>query len=143
MADIRPVTPNFAVAPQIRGDDFAQIAAAGYRMVINNRPDGEALDQLSDANARAAAEAAGLAYAFIPISGQPRPEQVEQTSAALAQAAGPTLAYCRSGTRSIMTWALAQAASGQATPDQIVGLAARAGYDLVGLKGALERLARA
>jgi uncharacterized protein (TIGR01244 family) len=65
-----------------------------------------------------------------------------ETAAALDEANGPVLAYCRTGTRSITAWALAQALAGSShTPDEIIALAQKAGYDLSGARGALEALA--
>jgi uncharacterized protein (TIGR01244 family) len=138
LADIRHVTPRFAVAPQLDAADFAALAAEGFKSVINNRPDGEAPGQLADTEARAAAEAAGLRYTAIPVTGGPGPAQVEATVAALNDLPGPVLAYCRSGTRSITAWALAQAKTKMRGADEIIGLARAAGYDLSALKPALE-----
>ncbi|MGE3304062.1 MAG: TIGR01244 family sulfur transferase [Hyphomonadaceae bacterium] len=135
MADIRPVTLDFAVAPQLQAADFTEVAAAGFKTVINNRPERESPGQLSDADARAAAAAAGLDYVAIPFAGMPSPAQVEATRKALAEVKAPVLAYCRSGTRSITVWALSQA--GVRPVEQIVDLARAAGYDLSGLAGAL------
>ncbi|MDE2487093.1 MAG: TIGR01244 family phosphatase, partial [Alphaproteobacteria bacterium] len=78
----------------------------------------------------AAARAAGLAYFHIPVSGGPTPAQVETMQRVLADAAKPTLAFCRSGTRSIMTWAIGQALSGARSREELVGLGREAGYDL-------------
>lgn len=133
MTAFRTVTADFAVAPQIAADDLARAAAAGFRQVINNRPDGEEPGQPSSAEMAAAAQAAGLAYAHIPVRGMPAREQVEALEAVLTD--GPTLAFCRSGTRSIATWALAEAVSGRRTRDEIVRLCAAAGYDMSGLLG--------
>lgn len=130
MTDIRPVTPNFAVAPQIALEDISEIAAAGFKTLINNRPDGEASGQITDAQAAQAAAAAGMAYVSIPFAGGPRMEHVQATVEALAGHTGPVLAFCRSGTRSITVWALAQAVSGAMTPDAIIEAAAETGYDL-------------
>ena len=91
MADIRQVTEQFAVAPQLELDEFAAVAALGYTHIINNRPDGEGPDQPSSAQAEAAAKAAGLSYVHAPFVGQPTPDAVK----AAAQAKGKTLAYCR------------------------------------------------
>ena len=71
----------------------------------------------------------------IPFAGPPTPAQVDATREALATAKGPVLAYCRSGTRSITAWALAQA--GQKRADEILAAARHAGYDLSSLKPAL------
>ena len=135
MADIRQVTEQFAVAPQVELDDFAEIAALGFTHVINNRPDGEGADQPTSAQAEAAAKAAGLSYAFAPFVGQPTPEAVK----AVMAARGKTLAYCRSGTRSVTAWALAQA-NNAAPADAIVQAAADAGYNLAPMAGMLRQV---
>jgi len=136
MADIRKVTEDFAVAPQISPEDMALAARQGFVLVINNRPDGEAPDQPSSAQMEAAAKAAGLAYVHIPVRGGPTPDQVEAVAEAVADAKGPVLAFCRSGTRSIITWSLGQAGSGAKPRDELVNLGADAGYDLSGVLGA-------
>ena len=78
--------------------------------LINNRPDGEAPGQPTDAAMAAAAQAAGLEYLWIPIVGSPTPAQADAQVQAAAD--GKTLAFCRSGTRSITAWALGQSRSG-------------------------------
>lgn len=140
MPDIRPATKDFAVAPQIALEDIPQIAAAGFKTLINNRPDGETPGQMSDAQAAEAAAAAGMAYVSIPFVGGPRTEHVEATMEALEAHPGPVLAFCRSGNRSITVWALAQAAAGAMTPDAIVEAAAEAGYDLSPYRRTFEQL---
>jgi len=135
MPDIRSVTPDFAVAPQIALDDMAELAAAGFRRVISNRPDAEVPPSLSSAAMAAAAAAAGLDYVHVPIVGMPSPSQVETMFAAVQGAPGPVLAYCRSGTRSITAWALGQALHGEAASDDLIALGRDAGYDLSGAVG--------
>jgi uncharacterized protein (TIGR01244 family) len=128
MTDIRTVTAEFAVSPQISPDDVAAAAKAGYALIINNRPDGEAPGQPSGAEIEAAARSAGLAYAHIPILGRPSVEQVEAVIQAIQAVDGKTLAFCRSGTRSIIAWALGQS-SGRSR-EELTRLGAAAGYDL-------------
>lgn len=130
MTDFRTVTEDFAVSPQILPSDVGAAAALGFTLIINNRPDGEAPDQPSGARIEAAANAACLAYAYIPVVGRPTAAQVEQVREAVASTPGKVLAYCRSGTRSIVTWALGQAAGGRMSAGEIVRLGAAAGYDL-------------
>lgn len=139
---LRPLDPTIAVAPQITPDDVSAIAAAGYVAIVNNRPDGEEPGQPEGEAIRAAAEAAGLAYTAIPIThaGFSRP-QVDAMTAALAAADGPVLAYCRSGTRSCNLWALARAAAGD-DADAVTEKAAHAGYDLRGLRPAMDAVAQ-
>ena len=141
MSGIRQVTPGFSVAGQLSREDIARAAAAGFRTLVNNRPDREARDQLSDAEARAAASKAGLAYHFFPFAGPPPPGVVAETADLLEQAQAPVLAYCRTGTRSITAWAMAQALTGAQRPEAIIDLANGAGYDLSGAREALDRLA--
>ena len=135
MSDFRRVTDDFTTAPQISVADVAEAARQGFKTVINNRPDGEDPAQPSAAQIEAAAKAAGLAYFHIPVRGGPTPDQVEQTKAILAEAETPVLAFCRSGTRSIVTWSLSQAEIGERTPAELVGLGRNAGYDLSGVLG--------
>ncbi|HEX7947988.1 MAG TPA: TIGR01244 family sulfur transferase [Phenylobacterium sp.] len=135
MSDFRRVTDDFTTAPQISVADVAEAARQGFKTVINNRPDGEDPAQPSAAQIEAAAKAAGLAYFHIPVRGGPTPDQVEQTKAILAEAETPVLAFCRSGTRSIVTWSLSQAEIGERTPAELVGLGRAAGYDLSGVLG--------
>jgi uncharacterized protein (TIGR01244 family) len=143
MTEFRSVTPDFAVAPQLAVADFAAAAAAGFKAIINNRPDGEAPGQLSSVDAQKAAEAAGLAYHHIPVQGGPSPAVVAEMAAALeASRSGPVLAYCRSGTRSVTAWAMAQAVAGAHSPDELVALAGDAGYDLGGARGVLQHLSQ-
>ena len=129
MADIRTVTSDFAVAPQLAPEDMAEAASRGFKFIINNRPDGEAANQPSAANMEQAALAAGLGYVYIPVSGGPGPDQVQAVREALRRADGPVLAFCRSGTRSIITWSLGRAQGGTSRQD-LIDLAAEAGYDL-------------
>jgi uncharacterized protein (TIGR01244 family) len=138
--DIRALTPTYAVSPQIDPADLPAIAAAGYTMVIDNRPDGEIPPHLqTDAMARAA-QAAGLAFVANPvISGMLTEENVAAQARAVAAAAGPVLAYCASGNRSSVVWALAHA--GRLPVDDLIGLPARHGYQLEWLRGQLQALA--
>jgi len=136
MTEFRHVTDGLSVAPQIELDDVARAAAAGFKLLINNRPDGEAPGQPTSAEMEAAAKAAGMDYLHIPVVGGPTPEAVHAEMAAIAQAGGPVLAYCRSGTRSIVTWSIGQAMSGAMPRGELVELGRAAGYDLSGVLGA-------
>lgn len=99
---ITPLTSDFAVAPQLSPGDFAEIARLGYRSIINNRPDGEGgPEQPDNATLGAAAQAAGLSYAYVPVTSSATDSQaVEQTRTLLDEMPHPILAFCRSGARS-------------------------------------------
>jgi uncharacterized protein (TIGR01244 family) len=135
MTDFRKVTDDFSVAPQITLEDVARAKAEGFVLLINNRPDGEAPDQPTSNQFEAAAKAAGLGYAHIPVRGGPTQEQVEGQHRLLAETQGPALAWCRSGNRSISTWAIGEALAGLRSRQELIQLAAGAGYDLSGLLG--------
>ena len=102
-------TESFATAPQITSHDLAEIAAMGFKTVVNNRPDGEGgPEQPANAEIEAAAKAAGLNYAYLPvISGQITEQQARDFAHLLATAPGPLLAFCRSGARSQNLYQLA------------------------------------
>lgn len=136
MAEFRTVNDKIAVAGQITADDLTEAARNGYLLVINNRPDGEAPDQPASRDLEAAATDLGLAYAHVPVRGAPSPEQVETVRKLVESTPGPVLAFCRSGTRSINTWALGQAQAGNLSRDELVRLGREAGYDLSGVLGA-------
>lgn len=103
------LTTNFSVAPQIRPEDLGPLKQAGYRVIVNNRPDGEEPDQPRSAELRRAAELAGLRYSHIPIApGQMTDEDVQALRRVIAQASGRVLAFCRTGSRSTKLWELAR-----------------------------------
>ena len=111
---IQSLTADFAVAGQISPEDLPAIAAAGFKSVICNRPDGEAgPSQPAYSAIEQAAVAAGLQVRYLPaISGQVTPEHGAQLASLLDELPGPVLAYCRSGARSANMWQLAQASRG-------------------------------
>jgi uncharacterized protein (TIGR01244 family) len=137
--DLKKVTDDFSVAPQIEADDFKELARLGFRSVVNNRPDGEAPGQMSASEARAAAQAAGLAYVYAPFVGPPSEEAIKALDE-LKSGSGPALAYCRSGTRSITAWAIHAARSKKLDPDAILQAVRNAGYNLDGMKEFLRNL---
>lgn len=138
--NLRRVDDSISVAPQIAAEDMALLAGQGFTYVINNRPDEEEMGQPAGDSIRAAAEAAGLGYAAIPVTHAGfSSAQVEAMAAALADSSGPVLAYCRSGTRSCNLWALAEASRG-GDPAEITAKAAQAGYDISGIRPLLDQL---
>jgi uncharacterized protein (TIGR01244 family) len=132
MSDFRRVTESLSVSPQVTEADMARAAAEGFVLVINNRPDGEDPSQPPGAAIEAAARAAGLDYLHVPVRGGPTPEQVEAVRAAVEAADGPVLAFCRSGTRSIVTWSVGQALAGE-DRETLINQGREAGYDLSGV----------
>lgn len=128
--DIRPLGRGHAVSPQIEPDDVPAIAEAGFETVICNRPDAEVPVELRAEALRAAVEAAGLRFVELPATHATMDDALVAAQRAAA-AEGPTLAYCASGTRCSILWALGEA--GHRPVQDILADAARAGYDLSGL----------
>jgi uncharacterized protein (TIGR01244 family) len=141
MSDFRRLNENIMVSPQLALEDVALAAELGVATIINNRPDGEDPSAPQGEAIAAAAAAAGLNYVAIPISHSGFSEpQVDAMIAAMEQAEGPILAYCRSGTRSTLLWALASAKQG-ADPESIARTAAQAGYDVSPIRAMIDMLA--
>ncbi len=135
--DIRALTPTYAVSPQIDLSDLPAIKAAGYSTIIDNRPDGEIPPHLHSAAMKTAAEALGLTFVANPvIGGAMTPENVAAQRAAIEAATGPVFAYCASGNRSSVVWALAHA--GDMPADDLIGIPARFGYQLEHLRPQLQ-----
>ncbi len=138
--DIRALTESYAVSPQITPADLPAIKAAGYTTVIDNRPDGEIPGELHTAHMKAQAEALGLTFVANPIiGGAMTMANVEAQRAAIEASAGPVFAYCASGNRSSVVWALAQA--GTRPTDELIAIPARFGYQLEGVRHQIDALA--
>lgn len=133
---LRRIDERMLVAGQIRPEDLAAVKGEGVTMVVNNRPDGEEEDQPSAAEMEAAARAAGLEYRHIPVASGFSANQVQAMAAAIEEAEGQVLAFCRSGTRSTFLWAVTQAGRGESA-EELVRKAATAGYDLSPIRGFL------
>jgi sulfide:quinone oxidoreductase len=130
--DLRKITDDFSVSPQIECEDVADIAAAGFRSILCNRPDGEEFGQCAYDAVADAAEAAGLAVREVPIvSGMLSEADLAAFRAALEEMPKPILAYCRSGTRCTMLWSMTS--FGDLGADEIVKATSAAGYDMSGL----------
>jgi len=106
---VRAIAPDVCVAPQLTPGAMAEAAQAGFKSVVNNRPDFEhGPDQPSNAEIEAAARAAGLEYRFLPVeSGYQSPEEIAAMAKLLAELPRPLLMFCRSGARSMRLYSLA------------------------------------
>ncbi len=134
--NIRPLTKDFAASPQIKPGDVKSAVEQGYKTIINNRPDGEAWGQPKNADIEAEANAHGIDYIFLPINLRNlSPAHVEEMARWHERAEKPILAFCNTGTRSTILWALSQA--GKIPADEIIQAAANAGYDVQNLRSHL------
>ncbi|WP_425074997.1 TIGR01244 family sulfur transferase [Sagittula sp. S175] len=138
----RKLTETYSVSPQISPEDVAALRDAGFVMVLCNRPDEENPPALQSDAMRQAVEAEGLRFAVLPLTHQTmNAENILKQQEIVASAGGPVLAYCASGTRCTVIWALGNAQTLGA--DAVIGTALEAGYDISGLRPTLETLAQA
>lgn len=127
--DIRRLSDEFSVSPQIAIADLPAIWDAGFRTVICNRPDGEDMGQPDVADVEAAARALGFEFAHISAdSGKAAMPHAIETRRFLTEAPKPVFAYCRSGTRCTVIWSLMQ--MGEMECNDILAATAAAGYDM-------------
>ncbi|MEL6619480.1 MAG: TIGR01244 family sulfur transferase [Pseudomonadota bacterium] len=138
--DIRQITPTYFVAPQIEPADMPDIAAAGITCIICNRPDEEVPPSLQADAMEIAAQAAGLTFVRLPLTHQTmNPDNIARHRDVIDKAGGATLAYCASGTRSTVAWALGQA--GTMATDDILAAARAGGYTLDNIRPTLDAIA--
>ncbi len=106
---IKTLTDFLSVSGQVQLDELEEVAKAGFKSIICNRPDGEAADQPTFAELAIAAKKAGLESRYIPIvPGQVTDAEAVLFAKAMDDLPGPVLAFCRSGARSAMLWEMAQ-----------------------------------
>lgn len=130
--DIRRIDETISVAPQLSVNDIAEAAKLGFKTLVANRPDGEEAGQPAMADIEAAARDNGMEWVYLPVeSGNILDNDVDRFDAMIRKAEKPVLAFCRSGTRCTVLWALSSARSEPA--QTIVNKARSAGYDIGGL----------
>lgn len=129
----KAIDQTLSVSEQIKPEDVPAIAAAGFKSIICNRPDGEGADQPVFAEIDAAAKAAGLSVSYQPIvSGKVTDEDAAAFGTLMDLLPKPIFAYCRTGTRSTTLWSLSEGARGSSLPDILTKTKA-AGYDMAGV----------
>ena len=132
------ITPHFAVTGALQPDNFAEIAAMGFKSVLSNLPDGESSRHPSSAEERELAARAGLGFRHVPTvkADALSDPVVEGVTQALTELDGPVLAHCASGLRSAVAWA---AAASRAQPvDRVLAVLEKAGFNLAALREELE-----
>jgi sulfide:quinone oxidoreductase len=132
------LTPRFAATAALTESDFAEAKRLGFTAIVSNRPDGEEPGQLTAKQEAVLAWRAGLQFRHIPASKHDvfTEDVVSGMAEALAGLNGPVLAHCKSGVRSIITWA---AASARSQPvDCVLDTLKAAGQDLDFLRDDLE-----
>lgn len=139
--DIRDLTQTYSVSPRVQPAEVPAIAQAGFTTIISNLPDGETLPGSQSADMAKACETAGIRFVYNPVrGGELTFEMMETQKEEGLNADGRTLAYCASGTRSAVLWAVLQA--GQTPVDDILLATEKAGYNLFGLRPQLDAMAK-
>ncbi|WP_417551999.1 TIGR01244 family sulfur transferase [Marinomonas fungiae] len=135
---MKQISDTFYVAEQLTLNQIPELAQAGVKHVICNRPDHEGEGQTDSALLKEAAEKAGMTFHFLPTApGQFEAALVQQFGSLVAELDGKTLAFCRTGTRSLSLWTLANPE--HRTPEELLNLSENAGYNMSGL---IDRVAR-
>ncbi|WP_425038263.1 TIGR01244 family sulfur transferase [Primorskyibacter sp. S187A] len=137
----RHIADAYHVSPQISLDDVARARDAGFRTIICNRPDEEIPADLHADAMQAAVEAEGMTFHRLPFNHMTLDRETVAAQRTLVETSeGPILAYCASGNRCTIVWALGQAETGARSPSELLALARTAGYDLSGMAATLEAL---
>jgi sulfide:quinone oxidoreductase len=137
---IHKLTDQLSVSPQVALDDIAKLSALGFKSVICNRPDKESDDQPAMSAVESAVKAAGLTWQYQPVlSGNITDQDVTDFTQSMSKLPQPVLAFCRTGTRCSILWALSKVNT--MSVDDILNTAAEAGYNLSGQQPRLEALA--
>ena len=131
--ELKPLTDGLSVTPQVRVEDVPKLARLGFRSLMGNRPEGETPDQPAWEELAAEARRHGLEARQIPVvPGKIGDADVSAFRQALEDMPGPIAAFCRTGTRSAMLWALAN--PDHLSPEDRLRTAAEQGYDLSALR---------
>lgn len=127
------ITDKLSVAKQPAIAEFGEMAAAGFKAVINNRPDGEDQAQPGSVAEQHAAATAGMAYSHIPVTGATiTAADVQTFQKAVDAVDGPVLAHCKGGTRSLSLYVIGEVLAGRMRADEVRAFGARHGFDLGG-----------
>ena len=137
--NMHQITTNYFVAAQISTGDVQEIVQAGFKAVICNRPDAEVPPSHQSAALENAARASGLEFYNLPLTHQTMTTEIVSQQMALSRLTGPVLAYCATGTRCTVAWAIGSANEGGEV-DAILSVAQAAGYQLEGLRPTLDAI---
>ncbi len=118
--DITKLDHKLSVAGQVSIDDLTEVAAAGYKSIICNRPDfegGEA--QPTSEELEAMARSLGIAFAYLPVKiGAISAERAAAFQKLMDELPKPILAFCGSGRRATALHQMAQQHNAEATEER-------------------------
>ena len=126
----RQLDDKTLVSGQIHPEDVAALKELGVTLIVNNRPDNEDVGQPEGDDIEAAAQAAGIGYRHVPIARGLGPSDVEAMREAMQSVGeGKLFAFCRSGNRSTLAWAVAKSEDGTSR-EELENCVSQAGFDL-------------
>ena len=126
---LNKIIDDYVVSEQITVDDIQTIKEAGFKTIFCNRPDNEEINQVTVESIKNAAVENDLKFIHQPvIGGQITQVDVDQFGEYFDASEKPIFAYCRTGTRSSMLWALSE--SGKRPVEDILNMTSKAGYNL-------------
>ena len=129
---LNKIIDDYVVSDQIQTEDITTIKNKGFKTIFCNRPDNEETNQITVKSIQDQADKNGLDFIHQPVvGGQITQQDVDLFKSHYAAAEKPIFAYCRSGTRSSMLWALSE--SSERSIDEILNLTTAAGYNLSNL----------
>src|SRR5690606_34780440 len=134
------INDMLSIGGQPDGQDIAALGDAGFRRLIDLRPDGEETTQPGSQAERAAADEVGMSFAFIPVTMATITEaDIRAFQVALGDAGGPVFAHCKSGTRAMALYVLGEVLDGRMAADDVVAFGKRHSFDLSGAVSWLQR----
>lgn len=141
MIELKTVVPGqLTVTAQPMPEDLDPLEKQGYKTLISNRPDNEQEGQPSTEQMRAAAEEHNLTYIHIPVTlDSISRADIDAFYKALQSTESPTIAHCGSGRRSYLLWAAGEVLYHGRAVDELVGQAARIGFDVNELQQIIEK----
>ena len=141
---ILKLAENLYISPQLTEGDAAEAARLGIRSVVCHRPDGEEESQPDYALVQDWLAAAGITEAaHQPLTaGTITVRDAEMFHLLFTASDKPVLAFCRTGTRSALLWAIHAVRSGTSVADALAA-AQNAGVDLSKFAAKLEQAAEA
>jgi uncharacterized protein (TIGR01244 family) len=137
---LQKISDQLSIAEQPALADIRFFAGAGFTKLINNRPENEEETQPQSSEEEAAARAAGLQYAHIPVVSKAIKESdVRAFQSSVRNAVGPVIAHCKSGTRPLVLWSIGEVLEGRIRRDELRAFGDKHGYDLSAAISWLER----
>jgi uncharacterized protein (TIGR01244 family) len=126
----RQLDERTLVSGQIQPADVPALKELGVTLIVNNRPDFEDAGQPEGDDIEAAARQAGIDYRHVPIARGLGPSDIEAMREAINSVGdGKLFAFCRSGNRSTLAWAVARNEDGVPSAE-LNRMANEAGFDL-------------